>query len=68
MAWEKTEAEVVSPRTPASIPKIEPRQSNIPPVQFKNDPEFSRSLKEQETVQPKHPKELQSLIDDLKSF
>ena len=68
MAWKKTEAEVVSPRTPASIPKIEPRQSNVPSVQFKNDPEFSRSLKNQESVQPKHPKELQNLIDDLKSF
>lgn len=58
----------VAPRSPASmIPKV----AVMP--QFKAgttdiDPEFTQSLKKQVEEQPKYRKELQNLIDDLKSY
>jgi hypothetical protein len=56
-------------RTPASV------KTQVPEVRVKKAPSalsidhaFSSSLKEQELSQPKYPKELNNLINDLKSY
>lgn len=53
-------------RQPASVM---PQKIAAPePQSVKIDPEFYRSLKKEVAEQPKHPKELQSLIEDLRSY
>jgi hypothetical protein len=54
-------------RSPASVPKpsISTQKSASLPVQ---DTEFTESLKKQAEGQPKYSKELEGLINDLKSF
>jgi hypothetical protein len=66
-AWKKTEA-AVRPRTPASIQVTPPSVQKTVPAAAQMDNEFGDSLKKQETEQPKYSKELQSLIDELKSY
>ena len=61
---------VEAPRAPASV---QPMVVAAPAVQkasddLGKDEEFSLSLKRQATEQPKHTKELESLINDLKSY
>lgn len=61
------------PRVPASVggdvKKNFGSDSRVTePVSFKIDQDFSQSLKAHESEQPKHPKELQNLINDLKSY
>lgn len=56
-----------APRSPASVQRtVKMPQKAVERVNL--DPEFSESLKKQETEQPKHSKELESLIYDLKSY
>lgn len=58
-----------SVREPASIaPSAAPKAMTSTSQMLKNDPEFSDSLKKQTFEQPKYPKELDTLIQDLKSF
>lgn len=66
-AWKKTET-VEAPRSPASIQVLAPTVPKIITPTMKNDPEFTESLKTHSTQQPKYSKELQSLIDELKSY
>ena len=66
-AFPKTEAEI-APRQPASIQIVAPSVPKMAAPDLANDPEFSDSLKKHETQQPKFSKELQTLIDDLKSY
>lgn len=62
----KTVKEV--PRAPASVQVLSPvMPQKIAPI-MKNDHEFTESLKTHSTQQPKHSKELESLIHDLKSY
>jgi hypothetical protein len=59
-------APVAIPRAPASVApiSISPQKTASKPL----DPEFEESLKRKVTEQPKFPKELNSLIEDLKSY
>jgi hypothetical protein len=56
----------VAPRAPASVAPIavSPKKTVVQSL----DPEFEESLKRKVTEQPKFPKELDSLIEDLKSY
>lgn len=55
-----------APRVPASVSPVELPKKTAP---FgKIDQEFADSLKKEVAEQPKHSKELQSLIEDLKSY
>lgn len=56
-----------APRSPASVP-VQPKMPQKAVESIKIDPEFSESLKGLEKEQPKHSKELESLIHDLKSY
>jgi hypothetical protein len=56
----------VAPRRPASIAPIVQPLKKITPQDL--DPEFEDSLKRKVSEQPKFPKELNSLIEDLKSY
>lgn len=56
------------PRTPASIQTFHPILPQKVAPTLKNDPEFTESLKTQQAQQPKYSKELESLIQDLKSY
>jgi hypothetical protein len=53
-----------SSRKPASSVKIQP-QEQAPSV---NSSDFLKSYEQHQRQQPKHPQEVQSLIDDLKSY
>ncbi len=56
----------VKKRNPASVM---PQKMPAPaPQSVKIDPEFYRSLKIEVAEQPKHPKELERLIEDLRSY
>ena len=62
-------ASTLAPRAPASIAPI--RSSDMPnkaAAEFNLDTEFGASLKDQSDKQPKYPKELDNLIQDLKSY
>lgn len=66
-SWKKTEA-FTAPRAPASIQAVAPNLPKIVAPKVENDPEFENSLKKQASKQPKYSKELENLIDDLKSY
>lgn len=59
-------SEKVSPRTPASVNS--PIMPKIVVPSLKQDAAFGESLKMQTLEQPKHPKELGNLLEELKSF
>lgn len=66
-SWQETRAPK-STRIPASIAPQKPLQkAPAPQVSVENDI-FSRSLKKHEGEQPKYSKELENLIQDLKSY
>lgn len=66
VAAKAARAEVI-PRGPASVPMaVKMPQKAVENVNL--DPEFGESLKKQMSEQPKHSKELESLIQDLKSY
>jgi hypothetical protein len=65
-SWKKTET--VAPRSPASIQVIAPTIPKFTAPSLKNDPEFTDSLKNHTTQQPKYSKELENLINDLRSY
>ncbi len=56
----------VAPRRPASIAPMAPTPKKSAPQEL--DPEFGDSLKRKSSEQPKFPKELDALIEDLKSY
>ncbi len=66
-SWKKAEA-FTAPRAPASIQSVAPNLPKIVAPKVENDPEFENSLKKQASKQPKYSKELEKLIDDLKSY
>lgn len=53
-----------SSRKPASSVKVQPQE----PSPSINSSDFLRSYEQHQRAQPKNPKEVQSLIDDLKSY
>ncbi len=55
-------------RLPASIKPSNDILAPVAPSRVDIDPEFENSLKKQSLEQPKHTKELESLIQDLKSY
>lgn len=55
-------------RRPASVMPVPQKLITPVPQAVKIDPEFYRSLKREVADQPKHPKELESLIEDLRSY
>jgi hypothetical protein len=57
-----------SQRVPASIQPLTPVPPKKAGATLKIDPEFDNSLKKEFQTQPKYPKELERLIDDLKSY
>jgi hypothetical protein len=58
-----------SQRNPASVvPMWNPTATKTGHVATQEDPQFADSLKKHESEQPKYSKELQNLIDDLKSY
>lgn len=66
MSWKPVTAPVVIPRAPASVAPKAFAPAKSAPISL--DPEFEGSLKRKVTDQPKFPKELDSLIEDLKSY
>lgn len=66
-AWKKPEVEL-APRTPASIQVKAPSVPKLTAPEAPQDQEFINSLKKHEAEQPKYSKELQNLIEDLKSY
>jgi hypothetical protein len=62
-----TQASHAVPRGPASAP-IFFKVTKKPAQNVILDQEFGDSLKRQQSAQPKHSKELESLIEDLKSY
>ncbi len=64
-----TEKSVVAPRAPASLQPMQVTPApKMPAEDFNLDNEFDSSLKNQVQQQPKYSKELDSLIQDLKSY
>lgn len=57
-----------APREPASVAPIAQEKAPATGSEMKMDSEFLQSLKRHEEEQPRNPKELQSLIDELKSY
>lgn len=57
---------MAAPRSPASVAPMVPATAKTIPKGL--DPEFGDSLKRKTFEQPKYPKELNSLIEDLKSY
>jgi hypothetical protein len=57
-----------TPRSPASLPQVPQSTPKIISTEVLQDPQFADSLKKHESEQPKHSKELQSLIDELRSY
>lgn len=55
-------------RAPASIPKNELNLPTKVAPQLNTEPEFSESLRKHYGEQPKYPKEVENLLEDLKSF
>lgn len=66
-SWKNPQA-YSAPRTPASIQVNNPTLPKISGPKLLNDPEFENSLKKQAIKQPKYSKELEKLIEDLKSY
>ncbi|MCM2351044.1 MAG: hypothetical protein NDI69_13565 [Bacteriovoracaceae bacterium] len=66
-SWKNNQA-YSAPRTPASIQVNNPSLPKISDPKLLNDPEFENSLKKQAVKQPKYSKELEKLIEDLKSY
>lgn len=66
-SWKKT-APFETPRAPASVQVVAPTMPKITAPIMKNDHEFTESLKSHATQQPKYSKELETLIQDLKSY
>lgn len=66
-SWKKT-APLEAPRAPASVQVVAPTMPKFTASPVVNDPEFSESLKEKSAQQPKYSKELEALIQDLKSY
>lgn len=66
-SWKKTEP-LEAPRAPASVQVVAPTMPKITAPLMKNDHEFTESLKSHTTQQPKYSKELETLIQDLKSY
>ena len=66
-AWKDSEIKQ-TPRRPASVQVMAPSVPNFIPTTPVNDPAFSESLKKHQAEQPKYSKELESLIDELKSY
>jgi hypothetical protein len=66
MSWKPAPAPFVAPRAPASVAPmaLTPKKGGIGDLL----PEFEDSLKRKASEQPKFPKELDSLIEDLKSY
>lgn len=58
----------VIPRAPASIPKKELNSPTKVAPQLNTEPEYSESLRKHYGEQPKYPKEVENLLEDLKSF
>lgn len=58
----------IAPRKPASVQFGAPSVPKMAVGVMPNDPQFSESLKKHELEQPKYSKELQSLIEELKSY
>lgn len=66
--WKETKV-ASTPRRPASVAPIGNLNSPKKDISdFNLDAEFGSSLKEQSDKQPKYPKELDNLIQDLKSY
>lgn len=60
---------ILTPRAPASIPSLDkPVKKTVSYSDLKIDQEFSDSLKNHQKEQPKYRKELENLVNDLKSF
>ena len=59
---------VWSVRRPASVPVFRAPVPKIIPNVMNSDTAFTESLKKHETEQPKYSKELENLIEDLKSY
>ncbi len=57
---------MAAPRSPASVAPMNVTPAKTIPKAL--DPEFADSLKRKSFEQPKYPKELNSLIEDLKSY
>ena len=70
-SFQKTEpyvAPAAAPRQPASIQSVGPETSKKLPQTGVLNQEFGDSLKKHTAEQPKYSKELEKLIDDLKSY
>lgn len=70
-SFQKTEpyvAPAAAPRQPASIQSVGPETSKKMPQTSVLNQEFGESLKKHTAEQPKYSKELEKLIDDLKSY
>jgi len=65
--WQETNG-LESARKPASVQQIAPVIPKVTTPILKNDPEFTSSLKKHASEQPKFSKELENLIEDLKSY
>jgi hypothetical protein len=65
-SWKATRP--LEARKPASLSSIAPLIPKITHPQLKNDPAFTESLKKHASEQPKYSKELQNLIEELKSY
>lgn len=61
-------APVLAPRAPASVKSVTPELPKKSPQTSVLNQEFSDSLKKHSIEQPKYSKELENLIDDLKSY
>lgn len=61
-------APVEAPRAPASVQSVTPEMPKKSPQTNVLNQEFSDSLKKHTAEQPKYSKELEKLIDDLKSY
>lgn len=66
-SWKKT-GQIEAPRAPASIQVVAPTMPKITAPTMRIDHEFTESLKTHTTQQPKYSKELEALIQDLKSY
>lgn len=70
-SYQKTERYVApaqAPRQPASVQSVTPETTKKSGQTTVLDPEFGNSLKKHTAEQPKYSKELEKLIDDLKSY
>lgn len=66
-SWKKA-VPVETPRGPASVPTFAPSVPKLTHDTMKIDPAFSESLKKHQGEQSKYSKELENLIEDLKSY